>query len=312
MTDALRAEYTRVAYYYHKAGLTQDQIAKKMQMSRQRVNRILGDCLELGIVKISIEGAESTYYEQESALEQRYGLKAVRICDGRDPELVYGELGSTAGKYLAGIINNGDTIGFSRGRALSGLVDEMPPVTKSGLTVTQLMGSWNYQQSAVNVDDIVHRFAQKVGATASMLIAPVVVNSPALRRSIMQEPYFTQAYQVMRSSTIAVVGIGDMESKSVMPHMLPLTQEEAFRDYEEQNAVGEICAHFFDPSGRPIEAKLDDRIISISLEDYLAIPHRIGVAGTPAKLAAITGALRGGWINVLVTDADTAVALAGA
>ena len=52
-------EYIKVAYYYYKLGMTQDDIAKKMSMSRQRVNRILKKCLETGIVKISIQQCES-------------------------------------------------------------------------------------------------------------------------------------------------------------------------------------------------------------------------------------------------------------
>ena len=36
LTDAQISEYTRVAYYYYKEGSTQEQIAKRMNMSRQR------------------------------------------------------------------------------------------------------------------------------------------------------------------------------------------------------------------------------------------------------------------------------------
>ena len=36
----------------------------------------------------------------------------------------------------------------------------------------------------------------------------------------------------------------------------------------------------------------------------------MGVAGGPGKYRAIRAALRGGWVNVLVTDLDTARGLA--
>ena len=48
-------EYRRAAYYYYKNHLTQEEIAKRMNMSRQRVNRILSACIKNGIVRISIE-----------------------------------------------------------------------------------------------------------------------------------------------------------------------------------------------------------------------------------------------------------------
>ena len=81
ITDEQKQEYRRVAYYYYKEGLTQEEIAKRMQMSRQRVNRIVSSCIELGIVTINIEGLDNSNLELETKLEQKYGLKEVRIID---------------------------------------------------------------------------------------------------------------------------------------------------------------------------------------------------------------------------------------
>jgi DNA-binding transcriptional regulator LsrR (DeoR family) len=41
------------------------------------------------------------------------------------------------------------------------------------------------------------------------------------------------------------------------------------------------------------------------------VERRIGVAGGAAKLAAIRGAVRGRWINILITDVEVARALLG-
>ena len=73
--------------------------------------------------------------------------------------------------------------------------------------------------------------------------------------------------------------------------------------------VGEICTHCFDADGQPVEFPFSNRILAISREDYKNIPTRIGIAGGPEKLAAIRAALRGGYVNVLITDLDTAAAL---
>jgi DNA-binding transcriptional regulator LsrR (DeoR family) len=44
--------------------------------------------------------------------------------------------------------------------------------------------------------------------------------------------------------------------------------------------------------------------------DLSQVPRRVGVAGGASKYRAIRAALRGAWVNVLVTDLDTARALA--
>ncbi len=51
-------------------------------------------------------------------------------------------------------------------------------------------------------------------------------------------------------------------------------------------------------------------MVSITPADLRQAPRRIGVAGGANKYRAIRAALRGGWVNVLITDLDTARGLA--
>lgn len=54
---------------------------------------------------------------------------------------------------------------------------------------------------------------------------------------------------------------------------------------------------------------LQHRLVTITQEDLLNINIRLGVAGGRGKVDAILGALRGGFINVLVIDNFAATAL---
>ncbi|SCY05524.1 sugar-binding transcriptional regulator [Alkaliphilus peptidifermentans] len=297
-----RVEYIRVANYYYKFGLTQEEIAQKMSMSRQRVNRILAKCLENGIVKIVIPELEETHLELETELEEKYGLQAVRISKSLSDEQLYSELGVTASRYLMSVINEGDIIGFSRGRSVAALVEKTDSKKINDVTVIQLMGSWNSDDMKVSSDDIVHRFSEKIEARAAMLYAPVVVNSKELRKSIMNEPFFKQTYETIKACTIAAVGIGDTRYKEI----LPTIGHEEYEYIKRKNAVGEICTHFFDEAGNRIVSPFSERVISIGFDDFLRIPMRIGVAGSEEKIPAIIGALNGRLINVLITDLDTA------
>lgn len=306
-------EYTRVAYYYYKADFTQEEIAKRMQMSRQRVNRILASCIELGIVKISIANLGSDL-EMETALEKKYGLLAVRVVENVIESKIHEDLGIAAGECLASFIRKGDIIGFSRGRSTSALVDYMPPVSKDDLTITQLLGSEHKSTSALSnleVDDIVYRFSLKLHAKPSMLYAPVIVQDAALCVSLMRDPYFMKGYDMMKACNIAVVGIGTADSQvGFMTEVLGEVPSAEDMDWA-RSVVGEICTHFFNARGEEVFPPFSDRIIAIELEDYIKIPIRIGVAGLPYKAEAIRAAIRGGYINVLVTDKKTASILIG-
>ena len=89
LTPEQKNEYTRIAYYYYEAGQTQDQIAQRLGISRQRVNRILAECIERGIVRITVDRSPEEYFASESALEEKYRLKAVRLAHSLGADQLY-------------------------------------------------------------------------------------------------------------------------------------------------------------------------------------------------------------------------------
>lgn len=306
MTEEMINEYTKVAYYYHKAGFTQEEIANKMSMSRQRVNRILAECINLGIVQINIININENYIDVETSLEKKFGLKGACVINNQMEENIHVDLGMAAGRYIDKFIKDGDIIGFSRGRATAAMVDHMPLLQKENLTVTQLLGSINNDREHVAVDDIVHNFAAKLQGKAAMLYAPVIVQSSELQNSIMQEPFFKEAYNVVKNCNVAIVGIGRANSQTEYLSPLNVMSKTDSDSGILENAIGEVSTHFFDAQGNPIIPSYRNRIIAISLEDYLHIPTRIGIAGLPEKADTIYAALKGGYVNVLVTDLETA------
>ena len=74
----------------------------------------------------------------------------------------------------------------------------------------------------------------------------------------------------------------------------------------EMGAVGDIALHFYDEQGNPIQTEMKERVIGISLEELKCIGRVVGVAGGTEKFHAILGAIRGGFINTLITDSQTA------
>jgi DNA-binding transcriptional regulator LsrR (DeoR family) len=73
----------------------------------------------------------------------------------------------------------------------------------------------------------------------------------------------------------------------------------------EKEAVGDILLRFFNEDGIPVESILNDRVISMGLDQLKKVDRAIGIAGGPRKFSAIRGALRGKLINILVTDSCT-------
>ncbi len=107
------------------------------------------------------------------------------------------------------------------------------------------------------------------------------------------------------NANIAIVGIGNPEPDTLMRANKLFTEDE-FDWLLSKGAVGDIGLRFFDRDGNPIRGDINNRIIGLDLERLRKIPRVIGIAGGPEKFEVIRAALRGKFINVLITDINNA------
>ena len=107
----------RVCDLYYNQGISQQQIAKDLNLSRPTVSRVLALAREQGIVKISISNVDAVeHWELERKLEKEYGLQEVIIVGENSSEDKMKEaLGEAAARYLEYTIKDGNTVGVSMG-----------------------------------------------------------------------------------------------------------------------------------------------------------------------------------------------------
>lgn len=67
---------------------------------------------------------------------------------------------------------------------------------------------------------------------------------------------------------------------------------------------------FFDESGDISRYRNDNNVVGIEIHKLQKVPHSVGIAGGIEKITAIRGAIRGGYINNLITDVMCAQELA--
>jgi DNA-binding transcriptional regulator LsrR (DeoR family) len=106
--------------------------------------------------------------------------------------------------------------------------------------------------------------------------------------------------------SMALVGIGAVEPSKLLASSGNVFSSEELEMLRSRGAVGDICVRFFDARGRPVLTPLDDRVISMRLEQFKRVKRSVGVAGGKRKHKAIRSALLGRLVNVLITDRFTA------
>ena len=115
-----------------------------------------------------------------------------------------------------------------------------------------------------------------------------------------------QAMAKFSKITLGLVGIGSVDPSDMLASSGNIFSAQELDELRQMGAVGDVCLRYFDADGNPIQSALNDRVIGMDLEQLRKIKRCVGVAGGKRKVAAIRGAMRGKYINVLITDVNTA------
>lgn len=299
----------KVATLYYKGGLTQDDISKKIKISKYQVNRILKRSLETGIVQISINDSLTNITEFEDKLEKEFNLKRAIVVDnlGLSDKELKAKMGQAASSYLLEIIKNNDIIGVAWGTTVNEVIIHLPNKINKNVDVVQVTGGVHQLSVNLNCQDIARRLASIFGAEPHLIYAPAIVESPDLRDLLLNEPSIKETFGFFDKINIALVGIGAIFPKVTSTFIETGSfNSDDFEKLNANHAVGDVFSHFFDINGKISNPEIDKRMITISTEDLLKIPYSIGIAGGEAKAESILGALRGKYINILVTDIKAA------
>lgn len=302
---------TRVAWLYHMRGLKQSQVADLLGLSQTRVSRLLDAASAAGIVRTTVRAPVGLHLELEQHLIDAYGLRDAQILDlpGADDAGLIGDLGQFLAIYLAEKPLAGKTIGFtSWSRTLRETIAAMEPQgVRDSRYVVELLGDVGPPDAQHDAAEATRQLATMVGAQPRFLRVPGVVASAKARRALInKDTHAREALSLLDSVDEALVGIGTCTIDPPLRAGDNFFSKEHFTRAKELGAVGQVNLRFIDEEGNAVSSELDGQVIGITLDQLRACARTIAVAGGPAKIAAIRGALKGGWVNTLVTDATTA------
>lgn len=309
--DELRL-IAKVARMYHGQGLRQTEITDRLHMHQSTVSRLLQRAEKEGIVRVTLSMPTGLHSQLEDDLQSQFGLREAIVVDSIDKEdQIVRDLGAAAAFYLETTLKPADVIGISSwSAALLAMVEAMHQHPRAaGARVVQILGGIGNPSAQIHANQLTQRLAQRVAGTATLLPAPGAVGSADARRVMLKDRYVQEAIAMFRSVTLALVGIGAVEPSKLLAASGNVFSPLELKTLSQRGAVGDICLRFFDDQGAPVETALNQRVISIELEDLRRVGRVVAIAGGKRKTAAIHGALAGKWINVLITDHSTAARL---
>ena len=259
----------KIATLYYLEGRKQSDIAQLLSLSQSFVSRAITRCQKEGVVKISVVQPSNIFLKLEKGLEDRYGLKQAVVVDTEEEasdHTIKRAIGSAAAHYLGGVGPNGN-------------------VQATILTQT---------------------LAQRLNCDAWLLPSQSIEGSMEERNRLLASKDVADVVSRFDEVDIAIVGIGILEPSQLLKTSGNYYHEDMLQVLAARGAVGDICLHYYDKNGHPVLRDDEDPVIGMALEKVKKCPNVVALAGGTDKVAAIKGALTGGYIDVLITDYPTA------
>ena len=300
----------KICEMYYNQDMNQTIIAKELSLSRPTVSRLIQSGREQGIVKIIIENvAGIDFVPLEYELEQKFGLKEVIIAkNGKDDGSNETFVGRVAGEYLKNIINDGNTIGISMGSTLREMVKESEGNGRKNLKFFPLIGGMGQLRTELHSNSLAENLAKRYDGIYIPMHAPARVSTMYIRDKLMKEASISNVVDQCENLDIAVVGIGYPDESSAIMATGYYSKEDMLKMADRQVA-GDICMQFYDANGKTAPFKKENMVVGLNIKKLKEIPQVIGVAYGIKKISGIKGAIKGKYINTLITDEKTAKAL---
>ncbi len=301
---------TRIAWLYYKDMLTQAEIADRVSLSRQKVQRLLEKARDLEIIRFALKHPYVNLLSMETELRQALGLKDAVVVPTAftDVERQREAFAKAGAAYLERKLAamKKCTLGLGWGNTTACLADFFEPQSITGkIEIVSLIGNLMMNVS-MNPYIMGEKIASKLGASFYSIWAPAIAQTKERAEIFRSEPWIKEVLDIAQGADIILISIGEASKSATLFKMGYLSPPDLQRLIG-KGAVGDILSRFFDAQGQIIDDEVHDRVIAISL-DVLRDDRKliIGVAGGSSKVEAIRAAVAQKYINVLITDEKTA------
>lgn len=293
----------RIAQMYYLDNKSQAEIAEIVGVSRPQVSKLLMKAREIGIVTITVAEVSDRLKGYETSLCQRHLLSSCRIVpECATPFETERAIAQCALEQINEIAVSAHTIGIGWGAMLNSVCDlgTIQEHVNEQAAVVPLIGSLNATNNGYNTNELVRKLGLILGMAPHYLYAPAF---PQLQeeQTQFQETYnFRQISGYWEKLDAAIFriktypGVPDLATSSRYGRALDIGK-----------AVGVVLSDFYDINGRTIPGEMDFSI-SISRQQFMRTPIRLGVGANTTTPQSVIGALRTGMVTHLILSENMA------
>ena len=302
----------RIAWLYYVAGKTQQQIAATLHISRQTAQRLLGVAVERNLVNVTLSHRISSCAALEEALRSHYKLQLCEVVpfDADDLDSLQAKIAITGARVMEHFLSSEQPIigALGTGQTLKSVISRLPVLRRPQHRFVNLVGTFARDGSS-NLYDVALSMAEKTGSHYYLLPAPLLVSSVKERISWCDHDLYKTVARIAAKADVTFIGIGHIAPGCPLERDGYISRHEVER-LQQAGAIGETSGWAWDSSGTLIDLPAYNAKLTSILPPHHSKNPVIAFAGGKYKWEAVRAALRGRWINGLVTDESCAFAIA--
>jgi deoxyribonucleoside regulator len=303
--DRLRA---RSIWLYHVEGLTQNEIATQLGISRVMVVRLLADARRRNEVRITISAPLTELVTLEREMETHFGINRVIVAPFSDPEAdPVKVIAAAAGNFLSGEMKAGMTVGVGWGRTLFNSLPFITGTTLEDFRVVSLLGGIAAARR-FNPAEFAWQFAELFQGEGFLIPAPAVVDSPETKYALLERCGLSAIFEMADKLDMALLSCGGISTLTTSYRTGYLSEADR-RSLIEAGAIGDVLYNFIDEKGDLVDHEVNSRVISVNLARLRRTPERVLISGGKDKLIAMRAAIATVAPTTLITDEQTGLAL---
>jgi DNA-binding transcriptional regulator LsrR (DeoR family) len=290
----------KAAWHYFLEKKTQQQISELLGVSRMRVIRLLDKAEQTGIIKFTMREDNVRRMKLEKRLIEAYRLKDSFVIPGSaDAEVgdINDSIAEAAAMYIGSRIKPDEFINIGYGDTMGKTLNTLAKNVAAPISCISLTGGVSIY--------LPNARSNVFNARLFLVPAPLVVSSKEMVDAIKEEHSVREIVRMVSLASFTIIGIGGMNDEATILKAGVLSKND-FLYLKMQGAVGDILCHFFDQRGNMIITPFEDRLVTTPLEALKSLANVTGVAAGKNKREAIKGALALGYMDILITNEDTA------
>jgi DNA-binding transcriptional regulator LsrR (DeoR family) len=292
------------AWLYYVARLNQNEIAKKIGLSKMRVHRLIAYAEKNGFVKTFVEGGFDQTFKYENALKDKYQLKICEVIpnedQNRDPVDM---LGAAGARFIMSQINenNISEFGIGTGSTISAIAKWLPKINQKIDFIT-LNGSLTSHNS-IQTETGINQISYKTNGECYNVGMPLMLVSVEQKKVVENISFIKEIMERAANTKVKILGVGGLFDSSQIVRS-KIFSAKSIEKLKKAGALGDVAGNFFNKNGELITIKETQKIFSVNIDSFKK-STTVLVAGGSEKTAQIRSVLKSGLFKGLITDEET-------